>query len=433
MPLSPRTSSDTGEGADVRQTRIVWRVRRVMALSTGMLVVATWPLWRPGTELPDIPWFEWAIDVPPEPWDWVWLIALGGLLAFQFLPRTDTRGWPSIVQGVLFGLALLLLPTDQHRLQPWVWQMLLAALIIALAPRAAIALEGLRGLTISIYVWSAISKLDWAFVEGHGQLLLDGLTQALGLSPALWTPQVRQSLALSFPIGELTVALLLALPWSRRWGLWGSIVMHSLLILTLGPLGLGHESGVLLWNVYFIVQNLLIFGRRAFPAGPGSEWDQTNPRQLRTQLTRMFVIVVCLLPGLSIAGLWDWWPSWAVYSARPAIVRMYVDRNDVARLPSSLQAHVGASSPLSDWYPVNFDAWSFATCWCPMYPQARYRLAVIQAASREGDITPRIVIESSPDRWTGERTEQEIDGKSGIDQRLVTFWFNMRGRVARSE
>ena len=426
--------SDSGEEAAIVPAgsdhgplhHVVRRVRRVMAGFTLLLIAATWPLWRPGTEFPDIPWFGWAVYVPPEFWDWLWLIALTLFLLFQMTPWVESGERASISQCVLFGFAILLLPTDQHRLQPWIWQMLLGGVVIAVAGRPALALEGLRGLTVSIYAWSAVSKLDWAFAEGHGQLLLNGLSQALGLTPALWSPELRHVLALLFPTGELAVALLLAMPATRRIGLWGSLAMHSLLILTLGPLGLGHEWGVLLWNAYFIVQNLLIFGRPAFPEAPGGEWDHVDPRQARTQLARVLVIIACLLPGLSIARLWDWWPSWAVYSSRPAIVRMYVTQADLPQLPASLRPHVGAPQPLTEWCPVNLDAWSFATCWCPMYPQERYRLAIIEAVALEADIAPRITIESSPDRWTGRRTEQDFAPQNSVEltNRLRSYVLN---------
>jgi hypothetical protein len=407
-----------------------------MAVFTALLVAATWPLWTPGTEFPDIPWFGWGVLFPPEPIDWLSLAALGGLLLVQFVPpggsgeSSGRRGLKG-AQGALFAGALWLLLTDQHRLQPWVWQMLLWTSVIALSgrDRPRLALESLRGLTLSVYVWSAVSKFDRAFVEGHGQLLLEGLSDAVGLSAADWSPAVRAGLAWCFPAGELLVAALLAVARLRRLGLWGSLAMHVALLLTLGPLGLNHEWGVLLWNGYFIGQNVLLF--RPLPAAGSRagdvERDRTDSRSPRVAVTRLVTLVLCVLPGLSLAGLWDWWPSWAVYSARPEVVIVLVEDADIVRLPASLQAHIGPPRPLSTRCPVNLDAWSFATCWCPMYPQERYRLAVAMAVSREYDAEMTLTIRSSPNRRTGERAERRLDGQA-LERHVASYWLNVRRR-----
>ena len=158
---------------DSPEARTVRRLRRVMAVFTGLLVASTWPLWTPGTEFPDIPWFDWAVDWPPEDWDWLWLGSLGGLMAVQFVPLPNGPRWPMLLKGSLFAGAVMLLPTDQHRLQPWAWQMLLGTILIAASLTDRAALRHVRVLTISIYFWSAVSKLDWAFIESHGQVLLD--------------------------------------------------------------------------------------------------------------------------------------------------------------------------------------------------------------------------------------------------------------------
>ena len=109
-----------------------------------------------------------------------------------------------------------------------------------------------------------------------------------------------------------------------------------------------------------------------------------------------------------------------MYSSRPAIVKMYVREQDIPILPETLRKHVGPPEPLSDLCQVNLDAWSFETQWCPMYPQERYRLGVILALTESAGAT----VHSSPDRWTGERTETEV-WPSDATQR---FWVNMRRR-----
>jgi hypothetical protein len=409
-----------------------------MAVFTGLLLAATWPLWLPETPLPQIPWTEWAARLPRGPGEIVLVGNLGVFLLLQFLDIRRT--WLRRGLNAYFFLTSvpLLLVLDQHRLQPWVWQMLLWGSVIALSRSSQQALVCLRWLTISVYFWSAVSKLDWAFLEGHGQVLLGGLADSVGLTTGIWSESLRRTLAAAMPSGEFAVAVLLIAQRTRRLGLWAAIAMHAALIVALGPTGLGHEWGVLLWNAFFVANAWLLFRSGEPQASAGephaSTWrSSSGERSTHPQATawgspgNLLAWLAALLPALSLVGWWDWWPSWAVYSSRPAVVQMLVHESDVEQLPSSLQPHIGPPLPLSEWRPVHLDGWSYVTCWCPMYPQQRYRLAVIAAISEQANIEPRIEIRSSPDRWTGRRSEQTLSADE-LSQRRQSYWCNTSPR-----
>ena len=86
--------------------------------------------------------------------------------------------------------------------------------------------------------------------------------------------------------------------------MWGAIVMHGALMLTLGPLGLGHEWGVFLWNVYFGVQAWLLF--RGTPPEPNVDHrtlTTSGVTRSRTWFARTSAWIVCLLPALSARRL----------------------------------------------------------------------------------------------------------------------------------
>ncbi len=415
---------------------IVTRLRRLMCVFTGLLVAATWPLWIPGPEFPDIPWLESFRSLREDSFDWIFVLGLAVCLVMEFrgLDRNLIR--TRFIRGIcLIPLIFVLIP-DQHRLQPWVFQMLMMATLLTI-PQERTAVYCLRLFTISIYVHSALSKFDMAFVDSHGQWLLDGLTTSLGMSTEFWSETTRQVLAGMFPIGELLTALLLLWPRTRRMGLKLAILMHVILLLALGPLGYGHHAGVLIWNVYFILMDVLIF-RDPFPGEDASTklndgeqgcWSPVGPRKVENGIAWGVTTIFALLPCLSWWGLWDHWPSWAVYSSRPAIVEVFVPEGDIERLPKTLQPFVGPPAPLSDRCPVNLDAWSFSTLWCPMYPQERYRVAVAAAIGDLNGIEDmRVIIRSSPDRWTGNRQVTTLEGLHAIRERADGFWLNTHAR-----
>ncbi|MCA9110467.1 MAG: hypothetical protein KDA52_10990 [Planctomycetaceae bacterium] len=415
---------------------VVRRLRRLTCVFAGLLVFATWPLWIPGPELPEIPWSESWCFLPESFFDWTLLAgaALWLVLEFVGLDRRSCRTW--IIRGILAGPWMILLVLDQHRLQPWVMQMLMLAAILSVAD-ARTGLRCARLLVISIYIHSALSKIDVAFINSHGQFLLDGLTKSLGVSTEFWSATTKRVLAGTFPVGELLTGIFLLWPRTRRIGLTLAIMMHVMLLLTLGPLGHAHHWGVLVWNVYFILMDLLIFrasvpvekDRIELPARNSSILSPDFSEKAGNVIAYAGTALFAILPCLSWWGYWDHWPSWAVYSSRPAIVEVSVPEGDIERLPQSLQPFIGSPQPLSDLCPVNLDAWSFETLWCPMYPQERYRLAVALAlGERSGIDSMRVIVRSSPDRWTGERQETTLDGLPAIRSRAEKFWINTRSR-----
>jgi hypothetical protein len=317
---------------------------------------------------------------------------------------------------------------DQHRLQPWAYQFVIVGAVLSLAPTGH-GLRLVRLLVVSIYFWSAVSKVDAAFLESHGQLLLDGLLKATRNDVAAWSPGVRRAAAAAMSLGELAVGALLLLPRTRRVGLTASIAMHVVLLLTLGPWGLDHKPGVLIWNVCFIAQNLLLFRRASAPE------PQTPGGGVATYGSGAATIVVTLsavLPALEPIGWWDHWPGWAVYSSRPALVRILVRESRVDDLPAALRTCVGPPEPLTDWRPVSIDAWSFDLRQCPIYPQERYRLALIGAIAGEAGLEDdvRVRVETSPNRRTGERSQFELSGIAEIRARCGVFRLNTRARPA---
>ena len=380
------------------------------------------------TEFPRIPFTGWAVACP----GWLDWGALAGVVAGCLLlvvPRGGSR----------FGVAgrwllVLALPAsivlDQHRLQPWAYELWLLVTILSIA-RPRIALRLLRVFVASVYVHSALSKLDASFFDSHGQLLLNGLIDALGLTPAFLSESLRIGAIGLFPVGELAIGVGLLIPRTRMWALGGSVVMHALLLVILGPLGLDHKPGVLFWNVCFIAQNLVLYGWRSSASPPEEEEAAERTGWGRGDLAAASLALFAVgAPSLQPVGWFDNWPAWAVYSARPAIVEVLIHETRVSDLPGTLQPHVGPPRPLQNWRPVSLDAWSFSELDCPVYPQERYRLAVALAlADRAGlgnDV--RVVVDGSPDRWSGVRETTVMNGHDEIAERCRRFRVNTRCR-----
>jgi hypothetical protein len=385
-----------------------------------VLAATTLHLWIGDHDFPQVPAFErWAGFQTGLRSVAFLVFAFGGIVSL-FTPR-PRRAWCCAA----FAWVVLVC-CDQHCNQVWAYHLLLCGLIATCARTSAVGLERLRWLTIGIYAWSAVSKLDAGFVAGPGRVLWSGLVTAFHLSAGAMSPPFANIVPWMMPAGELLTAILLGIPKWRRMGLILSLVMHGLLLLAVGPLGLQHEAGVQLWNAVFIGQNLLLFGKTAGTGGVivvrKSQFAAGAILAERMSVTLLMLAVT--LPVLQAWNLWDVWPSWAVYSTRGGWTTIFVHDEDVEKLPEAAREFVGAAPILSEWRPVDIDAWSLKTLHCPVYPQARFRIGVAAALSAEARI--RVDRRSPPGRFSGESKSDSFEFTGGRLPEEVTrqFWLN---------
>ena len=422
-------------------SEIRWAARLQLCVSVFAIILggATWPLWWPVGDYPVIPWFRSLISAPFG-FDrglaiglvisavlmamlsaWRWCRADVGCSVSGRLLSKGLR-WSSAVWLACLAGSMLL---DQQRFQVWAWEFFWLTMFLNLAsPR--VARSCCRAVVIGIYVYSAISKIDFGFVETQGPWLWQGLQRAIGIESRSWRTAPTLWM-LAFPVGELLAAGLLSVRRTWRWGIAASWAMHGALLLTLGPLGWNQKPGVLLWNVFFLITVPMIF-REPVPVDSSSYRDGPSLSKITNgdRFCLVAVVGLSLWPALEVVGLCDHWPAWAVYSSRPEIVTIEVSEEQVDKLPASLQPHIGLPLPLSSGRPISIDHWSFEQRHCPIYPNSRYRLAVARSLEDRYGVDLQVTEQSSPARWTGKRLEVEVtELASDLDRR---FWFNTHAR-----
>jgi hypothetical protein len=402
-------------------SRIDWPsliIRWVCLLWLGMMA-ATWPLWWGRHEFPTIPYLPLIESLSPWVDPLATITLLVGLLAGLVFPAR--KNWWCI--PVLCSACWLVLGSQQ-RLQPWVWHGGLIVLIWQLFP-PRMASRWWLVILVTIYVCSGISKLDLAFAHELGPMLLGGLLQSLGLGAMtrLWSPDVWHTLSLALPAGELLVGLLVAIPRTRSIGLILAIIMHCLLISALGPWGLHHSAGVILWNISCagIAFGLLAQHRQLPRSIPQSESLSPNaegwrtppqpPRPVSTPVRHLVMGSLLWLPALLV--LFDRgapWTGWAVYSMRSEKVSLYLTEDDLQKLPPSLQKWVelglpeGPCADLDHLHRLRLDQWSLATLHAPIPPQGSFTRSVLHEVSQRYSLdSPLIVSGSPPSRLTGAR------------------------------
>lgn len=243
------------------------------------LLLSTSRLWLPtsAVEFPQIPCLESLCTVPLTV-DW-WLtsgLCLG--LGLSCIPSSRTR-WPVVGSTIVLGCGLGLVALNQHRLQPWFYQLLIFYAIFLWAGRSRSAsttsvhfptsitsltpLAALKAIVLSIYFYSAIGKFDFEFLHTVGQNFLDAVLSAANVDISTWSWSTRLWMAGLLPTIELLLAVGLAVgPYAgkrfMRWAVCAVCLFHIGLMAIFG-LGLGHSAGVILWNLQFSVQAWLLF------------------------------------------------------------------------------------------------------------------------------------------------------------------------------
>jgi hypothetical protein len=388
------------------------------------LVVVSWRLWVPQHRFPQVPLFDFLCQTPLFV-DGVLLgllgVGLGGTLRWGERGRWRTGALLCVLLG-LGGLVAL----DQHRLQAWAYQaMIIALLLLTTPPRLGVPL--LRGLAVSVYVYSAAGKLDYQFLHTVGQQFLGAVGDGLGIAIETWQPATRIRAALAFPLAELGLGLAAWFPGTRRLAGWGLVALHATLLWLLGPWGLGHQPGVLLWNVFFIGQALLLFvGVGAGPAEtptriPVGWWVSGLP---------LLWAAVLVLPLTERWGVWDHWPSWALYSPHSSRLVFAIHASQVEQVPVSLRPFFEAKQEGGGWQGLEIDRWSLETLGVPVYPQGRFQLGVASAVVGQAELGSAIRFEllGPADRWTGRRGVEAAGGANELERAADRFWLNTTPR-----
>lgn len=416
---------------DINHTHLV----RLLATGHLALIAATWPLWIPQTRFPQVPLISAAATVP-GPAEWGLLgVLLAALVGMLLMAAPAIGRFSSLLAGIT---SLILICIDQHRLQPWTWQFIILTVVVAAADGTT-ARSGWRWLVISIYAWSAWSKWDHGFFVGHGRFLLDGMCKGFRFIPDThaWPEDLLSIATIAIPSFEFLIAIGLIWHRTRSLALIGSFIMHLLLLLALGPFGHGHKPGVLVWNLFFLAQNFLLFRPQPVSLPRVSPNATTPANRNGNRLARFAVIAAIVWPSFESLGFCDHWPAWAVYAAKPERVTVFIHADELFKLQQDSQfnplKHVQEPHvAFDDWHALRIDRWSLDALSVPIYPQDRFQVGVaigLVQTFRFEQI--RVVIEGPANRWTGKRPVKEFSGSDALNRLATTFRFNAFPRPGR--
>jgi len=375
-------------------------------LAEATLVIATWPLWTRVDAFPAVPLFAAFSDVPvivDRTLVGVLLLSLAAIAVPALTARHARLSGLSLSMSLAASMALVVL--NQHRLQPWHWLFMLVV-VQTLSLREP-SLTAIRRLTFaSIYIFAAVSRMGPDVASGMTRQVLAVTIETLQLGHLLKNDSFVFAACLAMSVVELLCGLMLLAKAIRRYGILLAALLHAVLLLALGPLGLKHHSGVLIWNTFLLFAVPILFRRSNNLA---TAKDGVSEAEKTPWSTRLFAAFLFLFPLSGLFGLADNWLSWQLYSPRPEVVRVFVQQDAVASLPESVRQFVLPPAPLEEWCPIRIDRWSLSAAKAPVYPEGRFQLAVAkELALAVGEDSIRIQIEHPEILWW-HRSVAEID------------------------
>ena len=414
-PSGQETVRPAFEPADLAKavSRCQRRFRFVLCSATLLMMGLSWPLWVETGAFPRVPF---VLGLPEFTGPASWLAF--GLLLLAVSAAAVGIAWRGMLVASMVMLFVLILQ-DQHRFQPWVYQYAMTALALATLGRVR-SLGFARLFLIALYCHSGLSKLDASFARGLGSTFLETAARLVRVDTEHWPQESRLAAIVVMPACEIAIAVGLCFHTTRRMALAGVVVLHLALLAILGPWGLRQSAIVLIWNAALVLEDLLLFGSIALPADPVPEADSRW-----AVMTRWAFGLGVLMPLGERCGIWDSWPSFALYASHVERTDVLVHESDLDILPSAIRRHALVAGP-SPWRKLDLTGWSRDVRGVPVYPQARACLGVAEALAKRYPLAHLLQVTqwSRADRWSGHRRRVECWGFSAIARQGDRYHLN---------
>lgn len=311
-------------------------------------------LWLGERNFPLVPFFE-ALAAVPSKLHLV-LLVCSLLLMLILLIQPHRR----IVILMLMGVELFSCLLDQNRLQPWEYQFLFL-LFIQLTVKPCDQKRVYLILLGGLYTYSGLHKLNPGFLEIVWKDMI--LNNYLHFDIAGSSNNLLYRAGYIIPLIELSAGCcLLLVERLRQLALSVLIVMHLIILIIIGPIGIRYNLAVWPWNLVMIFSLYMLK-------------QDSAEYVFRLQKRTLPAAIVCLcwlvLPAFSFMGKWDQYLSANLYSGNLPRVSICISdsskagsmRRFFSKNPEQIQCKGKAG--------INVHYWSMWETGVPFYPELR--------------------------------------------------------------
>ncbi len=268
------------------------KIIKLLCVTWIITKLVCFKLWLANRSFPLVPIHEIFSFVPSFVHTIFFVASLFSLLFLLIYPNKK------IAVAILFVEVLSCL-LDQNRWQPWEYQFIFMLAVYIFYRDEKQIRFGWQIILTGIYFFSGLSKLNSAFIHDIWQGLM--LRRWLDISPpGIWLTRAGYAL----PVIEMTAAICLCFIRTRRSAIWVLSLMHIMIILMFGPVGLNTNLGILPWNVLMSLLVFILFYHESFHFKRDFTWKPFS-----------FIILLSwwVMPWLQLAGYWDKYLSAVLY------------------------------------------------------------------------------------------------------------------------
>ncbi len=293
-------------------------------ICTLLALLLSWNLWTGIHSFPKIPLFE-LLNFKSNALDLGLVgLLLIGLVSSMFFSKT--RLPLLLILASILSLILL----DINRLQVWVFHFFLAySILLSLAKSNKVLgselliFSSMQVLTLSMYLWTGINKLNASFFENVAPYI------AAPLMHKFTSFIYFDNIIMIAPFLGLSFIPLLMIQKTRSVALLSIMIYHGVAIFLVGFAGYNSNDIIIPWNLFILASAFILFG---------------NTHGFQPKFVRIFdkpnligpLLLAGLFPILSHFGNYPYNMSWDVYSGRIPYEHLKLSTLNVETVPSYL-------------------------------------------------------------------------------------------------
>jgi hypothetical protein len=262
---------------------------------------------------------------------------------------------------ILFFAEILACLLDYTRWQPWQFQYLsmLFVCIICFNDFKK-ATQWIALIMASIYIFSGLHKLNYHFLQNMWSQTI--LKDFLGLNQNTIIQLKLTKIGYALPIVETLAGFgLLSKFWQKK-AAKVLIIMHLILLIILGPLGLNYNQIVWPWNLAMIVFVYHLFIKNKTPIA-----------NFNLLLSPRLYIIALLWLVMPIFSFWNKWPHYLsndLYSGKALGMQIIIKDKEIEKHPLAIYANTINNE--DSIITVSIQNWAMSELKTPQFPEWFY-------------------------------------------------------------
>ncbi len=263
--------------------------------------ILSWKLWIADRVFPLAPPFDFLYNVPNFV-HYIFLIISLACLCICIIKPTYYKALLILLISELLSCFL-----EQNRWQPWVYQYVFMFFVLWYNRKNEnLTIVLLIIICSSTYFYSGLQKLTPHFFKiTWKRTILEGF---MHLPKTITDQALVIRLGYLAPIMEISLGLGLLFKRTRKITMLLLIIMHTIIMIIIGPWGINYNIIVWPWNVAMVVYFIIIWNK---------EIDfSVLKKQLTPNINWITLLAWIIMPLFNFIGYWDFFFSSSLYAGR---------------------------------------------------------------------------------------------------------------------